>query len=1043
MISKFFIERPRFAMVVSIVITLCGLIAISQLPIALYPEITPPEVVVSAVYPGASADVVKKTVIEPIESQLNGVKDMIYISSSATNDGAATITVTFNIGTDSSMNVVNVQNRVSIASSSLPDEVKKTGVTVSEKSSNMLMVINLISPNGTYDEIFLNNYALINIRDALLRLPGVGDVQSFGSTDYSMRIWLDPDRLASLKMSVTEVIMAIQEQNVQVAAGQIGAAPTADDQQFQYTILSKGRLSSVEEFKEIIIRSNNGSDVRIKDIAKVELGSRDYSSASTLNGAPCAAFGVFQRPEGNALKIAELVKTEMKNLSERFPKDLAYDMPYDTTKFISASLEEVVETLVIAIILVILVVFIFLQDWRSTLIPSIAIPVSLIGTFAVMLAMGFSINLTTLFGLILAIGIVVDDAIIVIENVHRLMKKEHLSVKEAVIKTMEQVTRPIVSTTLVLLSVFVPVCFLPGITGELYRQFALTISISVAISAINALSLSPALCAVLLREEKEHTFFFFRWFNKSFDWLTSRYSGIAGYFVHRSVLTALIFCILMGCTYFIYKNTPTGFIPTEDQGFVIVDVQLPDAASLPRTGKVVSDIGKIIKNTPGVDSVLSITGYSMLTGCTASNSGLVIAILQDWSKRKTAELHQENILGSIYMSLAGISSAQIIPFSIPSIPGLGTTGGFEFMLQDTKSDNPQALAAAIGALLMKANDDTQAPELDMVYSTYRASVPQFFLDIDREKVKKLGLDLADIFTTLQSTLGSMYVNDFNKFGKVYQVKIQAAQDYRRFVHDIRNLYVKNQKGGMVPLETVLSIRTVFGPQLMKRYNLFSAASINGSSAAGYSSGQAMKRMEKLARETLPDGMKFEWTGMSYQEVLAGSKEMIIFALCLLFAYLFLVAQYESWMLPLAVILSVPVAFFGALIGTWLAGLENNIYTQIGFVLLIGLAAKTAILIVEFAMEEHDAGKDTVEAALFAAKLRFRAVCMTAFAFILGVLPLVISVGAGAASRRSLGTAVFGGMIAAGILGTVVIPSFFVIIQKIRDWTCHGKTAHNK
>lgn len=1036
MISKFFIERPRFAMVVSIVITLCGLIAMSQLPVALYPQITPPEVVVTASYPGASADIVKKTVIEPIESQINGVKDMIYISSSAANDGSASITVTFNIGTDSNMNVVNVQNRVSVAAPQLPDEVKKIGVVVSEKSSNMLMVINLISPEKTYDEIFLNNYALINVRDALLRIPGVGAVQSFGSMDYSMRIWLDPDRLASLKMTVAEVIEAINEQNVQVAAGQIGGAPISDNQQFQYTILTKGRLSSVEEFKEIIIRSKDGSDVRIKDVARVELGSKDYSSSSTLNGVPCSAFAVYQRPEANALEITKNVKAEMKKLHQRFPKDLEYEMAYDTTRFIDASLYEVKETLVIAIILVILVVFIFLQDWRSTLIPSIAIPVSLIGTFAVMLALGFSINLTTLFGLILAIGIVVDDAIIIIENVHRLMKKEHLPVKEAVIKTMEQVTRPIISTTLVLLSVFVPVCFLPGITGELYRQFALTISISVFISAVNALSLSPALCAVILREEKENTFIFFRWFNSFFEWLTNRYSWVAEYFVRRSVFTAFLFIILMGCTYFIYKNTPTGFIPTEDQGFVMVDVQLPDAAALPRTEKLVKEVTGIIKKTPGVNSVMAITGYSMLSGSSSSNSALVIAILDDWSKREKPELYQENVLGDIYMKIAGISSAQMIPFTIPSIPGLGTTGGFEFMLQDTKSDNPQTMAAALGGLLMKAN---QSPDLDMVYSTYRANVPQFYLDIDREKVKKLGLNLAEIFTTLQAALGSMYINDFNKFGKVYQVKIQAEKDYRRFVQDISNLYVRNQKGSMVPLETVLSIRTVFGPQLMKRYNLFPAASINGSAAPGYSSGQAMKAMEKIAKETLPDGMTFEWTGMSYQEIIAGSKQMIIFALCLLFAYLFLVAQYESWMLPLAVIFSVPVAFFGALIATWLAGLENNIYTQIGFVLLIGLAAKTAILIVEFAMEQHTEGKEIIEAALFAANLRFRAVCMTAFAFILGVLPLVISVGAGAASRRSLGSAVFGGMIAACIIGTIVIPSFYVIIQKTREWTC-GKKA---
>jgi len=1032
MFSKFFINRPRFAIVISIVMTLCGIIAILNLPVALYPQITPPAVEIRATYPGASADVVQKTVVAPIESQVNGVKNMIYMSSNSSNDGSATITVTFDIGSDGDMNTVNVQNRVSIALPQLPEEVKKTGVTVKEVSSNMLLIVNLYSPNEKYDALFLNNYAQINIRDALLRVPGVGNVQNLGGSDYSMRIWLDPDRLTSLKLTAGDVVAALSEQNIQVAAGQIGAPPISEKQQFQYSVRTKGRLSNVEEFKNIIIRSDNGSDVRIGNVARVELASQDYSSFSKLNGKPCSLLAVYQLPEANGLKIAEQVRKEMKKLSERFPEDIEYGMIYDTTRFINASLNEVIETLVIAVFLVILVVFIFLQDWRATLIPSIAIPVSLIGTFAIMLALGFSINLTTLFGLILAIGIVVDDAIVVIENVYRLMKEENLPPKEATIKTMEQVTSPVVATTLVLLAVFIPVSFLPGITGELYRQFALTISISVSISSINALTLSPALCGAILKKEGPKSFIAFVLFNKFFDWLTEKYTLTAAFFVRRTTVTIILFVTLMAVTYWIYGRLPTGFVPVEDQGYLMIEIQLPDSAAIPRTEKVVSMVSKMVKDIPGVADVMSITGYSMLDSGTSSNSALVIVVLDDWEKRKAPHLQQDAILAELDARLSVIPSALIIPFSLPSIPGLGTTGGFEFVLQNIKSDDPQDLAAAMGALIINAN---KQPELAGVYSTFRANVPQLYLEIDREKVKKLGINLSDVFTSLQASMGSMYINDFNKFGKVYQVRIQAEKDYRRFAQDITKLHVRNSKGDMVPLETILSVQTIFAPRIMKRYNLFSSATITGNTAPGRSSGEAIKIMERLAKETLPDGMSFEWTGMSYQEILAGSKVALIFALSIVFVYLFLVAQYESWTIPFAVIFSVPIAFFGALMALWAAGLDNNIYTQIGFVLLIGLAAKTAILIVEFAMEQHAAGKSIFDSAIFAARLRFRAVCMTAASFILGVIPLVVAMGAGAASRRSLGTAVFGGMLIAGIVGTIVIPAFYMIVQSFTEWAC--------
>lgn len=1035
MFSKIFIERPRFALVISIVISICGLIAIANLPVAQYPQITPPQVAISTSYPGASAEVVRKTIVEPIESQVNGVKNMLYMSSKSSNDGSANITVTFEVGTDGDINTVNVQNRASIANAQLPEEVKKQGVTVKEQSPNMLLIVNLFSPKGTYDGLYLNNYAQINIRDALLRIPGVGDVQNLGGSDYSMRIWLDPDRLASMGLTAGDVISAIQEQNIQVAAGQIGSPPAPKNQQFQYTVQALGRLTDVEEFKRIIIRMNpDGSTVRVKDVAKVELGAQSYSASSQLNSAPCALLAVYQLPEANGLQIADAVKKELKNVASRFPSnDMKYGMMFDTTKFINASLSEVVETLIIAVILVILVVFLFLQDWRSTLIPSVAIPVSLIGTFAFMQLLGFSINLTTLFGLILAIGIVVDDAIVVIENVNRLMDEDKMKPKEAAIETMRQVSGPVIATTLVLLAVFVPVCFMPGITGELYRQFAMTISISVLISSVNALTLSPALCACLLRPEKPKPFFLFVWFNRFFDWLTEKYTWIATFCVKRAVMMVVMFVVLMSVTYKLYTMLPTGFVPNEDQGFVMIDVQLPDAASIPRTQQVVNQIGGIVKQTPGVSDVMNVTGYSMLSGANSSNTALVICVLEDWDKRKTPELSQNAIIAKLRGKLAAIPSATIMPFGLPSIPGIGSTGGFEFVLQDTKGGTPEELENALNSVILKANE---RPELTGVFSTYRANVPQIFLQIDREKVKKLGVQLSDVFTTLQACLGAMYVNDFNKFGKVYQVRVQAQKKFREYAYDIQNLYVRNTEGDMVPLSTILSISTDFGPQVMNRYNLFSSATINGNASPGYSSGQAMKAMEEVADEVLPDGYKYEWTGMSYQEKLAGNQVMVIFALAITFIYLFLVAQYESWMLPLSIMLSVPVAFFGALGALWMMGLENNIYTQIGFVLLFGLASKTAILIVEFAKEQHSEGKSIIDAAIFAARLRFRAVCMTAVSFVLGVFPLVIAVGAGAVSRRCLGTAVFGGMLVAGIIGTIVIPAFYVIIQRIAEWVSH-------
>ena len=1036
MISKFFIHRPKFAFVISIVFCIAGFIAIRVLPVSQYPQIVPPQVSVTATYPGANASTVEKTVITPLESQINGVEDMIYMSSKSANDGTATITVTFGIGTDPNMNTVNTDNRVSIATPQLPEEVKQQGVTVKQKSSQILMILNIISPTGKYDEIFLSNYASLNIRDVMARVPGVSDATVLGGQDYSMRIWLNPDTMTSLKLSTTEVIDAIKEQNIQVAAGQIGAAPSAPDQQFQYTIQTQGRLSTVKEFQDIIIRENNdGSVVTVADIAKVELGSATYSAYGQLNGKPAANLAVFQLPDANAIEVSNGIKAELKKLSGRFNKDIECVVLYDTTDFVEASINEVMETLYIAVFLVILIVFIFLQDWRSSLIPTIAIPVSLIGTFAFMLAMGYTINTVSLFGLILAIGIVVDDAIVVVENVNRIMEEEGLDSVKATEKSMDQVTGPVIATTLVLLAVFVPVAFLPGITGELYRQFAVTISISVLISSVNALTLSPALCASLLKHKKKKKFIFFVWFDKALDFVTIRYNKYVAITVRRLTFVTVFFLCLLGAIYYIYGSLPTGFIPNEDQGAFMVNVQLPTGSALNRTGKVVDKITDIMKNTEGVADVISISGYSLLSGTSSSNTGFAIAVLKNWSKRTKPGLSATALIDKLNGEFSQIPDAKIFAYNLPPIQGLGSGGGFEFVIQDETGNNPQRLAAVLRAVILKANE---SPIISSAFSTYEAEVPQIFLNIDRWKAKKLGIPMSYIFNTLQTYLGSIYVNDFNKFGKVYKVYLQAESKFRSKVEDIYNLYAKNKNGDMVPLKTLLTAKTILGPDVIDHYNMFASATINGDTAHGYSSGQAIKKMEEIAKETLPDGMTYSWTGTAYQEIIAGNMVAVIFVLAIIFIYLFLVAQYESWMISVAVMLSVPVAMFGAVLGLKLLGVPNDIYAQIGFVLLFGMASKTAILVVEFAKVQREEGKPIIESAEYAAHTRFRAVLMTAFSALLGFMPLLIASGAGANSRHSLGTSVMGGMISATILGTLFVPSFYVLIQTIVE----GKSKKN-
>ena len=1033
MISQFFINRPRFAIVIAILFLLSGLIALFTLPITLYPNITPSVITVSTRYPGADAQTVLDTVIQPIESQINGVKRMLYMSSTATDDGSASVKVTFDIGTDGDTNTVNTQNRVNWATAQLPQEVQRQGVITKEASSNILAVITLYSPNGTYSELELSNFMSISVKDEIARIPGVGDVMEFGEMTYAMRIWLDTMRMASLKVTVEDVKSAIAAQNVQVSAGALGDAPSSPEQAERLSVAAQGRLANPEQFGSIVIRSNSdGSQVRLRDIARVEMGAETYSGISTLNGKPAAMLAVYQLNEANGLEIAREINKRLDRLKNNlFPEDLEYGIQYDTTKFITASIDEVKNTLFEAVLLVVLVTFLFLQDWRSTLVPTIAIPVSLVGTFAVMLGIGYSINMTTLFGLILAIGIVVDDAIVVIENVSRLME-EHLPPKEAALKSMKQVTGPIIATTSVLLAMFVPVCFLPGITGVMYRQFGITISVAVFISMINALTLSPALCALLLKpvDPNRRKFFFFRWFDAGFDKLTRGYSSIVKSLLRKSVLVLLLYAVMGAGALKLYTLLPTGFIPNEDQGAFFVSVQLPDGASLMRTEKVTQKVTGILRGIPEVEDFIFTSGFNILNGINASNCAFGIVTLKDWSERKDKEKQQDAVIAKFYAKALQIPDASIVPFGVPSIPGLGTTSGFSLMLQDTSGNmTPQDFQKTLNEILVEANN---SPVFSSVYSTFRASFPQVYLDIDREKAIRLGVTPDSINTALQGIFGSTYVNDFNKYGKSYKVELQGDNVFRDDVRDLTKAYVRNGKGDMVPLGTLVDIKYNFVPQFLTRYNMFQSVLVNGSAAPGYSSGQAMDEMEKIVKK-VNSGMSFEWTDMSYQEKLAGNQIVIVFALALLFIYLFLVAQYESWMIPFSVLLSVPVAFLGAVLSLYLLNIENNIYTQVGFVLLFGIACKTAILIVEFAKEQHEKGTPILEAAEYAARLRFRAVLMTAVSFILGTFPLVVALGAGAVSRRSLGTAVFGGMLVSVIIGTLLIPVFYAVIQRMIEW----------
>ncbi|MCH2085590.1 MAG: multidrug efflux RND transporter permease subunit [Pseudoalteromonas sp.] len=1028
MISKTFISRPKFALVISIVITIAGLISMALLPVNMYPQITPPQVQISANYPGASAQIVEESVIRPIEEQVNGVEDMMYIESTSSNNGTANITVYFKVGTDTDIAQVNVQNRVALAEAGLPEEVKRQGVSVKKKSSSMLLGINLYSNQENIDAIFLSNYATNYLTEPLGRINGVASAEVMGEQTYSMRLWLRPDRMASLGLTVSEVQAALQEQNTIVAAGKLGAAPSASSQQFEYSIQAKGRLKTPEEFGQTIIRSSkDGNFVRLNDIARIELGAASYSTTAKLNQQDTAFIVIYQLTEANATQVAADVKARMAELAKQLPDGVEYSIPYDTTEFINRSIDEVVVTLVQAVGLVILVVFLFLQNWRATLIPTVAIPVSLVGTFAFMMMMDYSINLITLFGLVLAIGIVVDDAIIVIENVERILKEEKLPIKEAVTKAMEQVSGPIVATTLVLLAVFVPVGFMPGITGELYKQFSVTISFAVLISSLNALTLSPALCALLLNEKAMKPIKWLAPFENIITRSTNGYSKVINFILKRTARMALFAVVIFAAAGWLVKTVPTGFVPAEDQGFLFVDVQLPDAAASGRTQDVMHKLGEIVKNEPAATDFIAVSGFSLLGGA-GSNNALGIVVLKDWEERTSPELGLRAVLTRLMGQFWAMPDAQIMAFNPPSIPGLGTSAGFEFRLQDSEGREPAELAQVLNGLIYEAN---QRPELSNVYSTFRANVPQYFLEIDRNKAKAQGVALSDIFLTLQAQLGSLYINDFNQFSRTYRVIMQAESRFRQNPADLQYYYVHNDEGAMVPLTTLAKLEPILGPTSLTHFNLYRSASISGQPATGYASGDAIKAMQELA-EQLPTGYVYEWAGQSKQEIEAGNMAPILFGLAVVFVYLFLVAQYESWTIPFSVIAAVPLALFGAMLALYVIGMENNIYAQVGLVLLIGLSTKTAILIVEFAMEERAAGKGIFEAALNAARLRFRAVLMTALSFVLGVLPLVFASGAGAGSRISLGITVLFGMLAATIFGTLLVPLFYTLVQSMRE-----------
>lgn len=1021
--SKFFITRPIFAAVISIIIVLAGIAAALKLSIAQYPQIAPPTVVITASYPGASAETLSKTVAGPIEEQLSGVEGLLYFNSSTDSSGILNITATFEIGTNIDQATFNVSNRVNIASPRLPEMVRRTGVIVQKKSNDILLVVMLTSKDKQFDPLFLSNYATLNVLDEIKRVKGVGDASIFGARDYSMRIWLKPDRMAQLRVTTSDIAAAIQSQNAQYAAGKIGQEPSVDEQQLIYTVNAKGRLLDPNEFGNIIVRAGGPDGILyLKDIARIELGSQTYDINTTLNGKPGVGIPIFLQTGANALDTAKGIKEKMAELKERFPKGMDFEIPYDTSSFVKASMKEVFKTLGEAMLLVVIVVFLFLQNWRATLIPIIAVPISLIGTFAGLYLFGFSINTLTLFAMVLSIGIVVDDAIVVLENIERLMAEEKLSPIKAAIKSMEQVSAAVVAIVLVLCAVFVPVAFMGGIAGELYRQFAVTVTIAVVISGVVALTLTPALCAIILNPKSIHSKFFDR-FNSGFNKLTHFYIKVVNGTLSHRLIGGVVFVGIVITSIFLFKYTPTSFVPSEDQGYVITAVMLPDGATISRTSKTTEAVRSAIASDPASAFQFAVNGYDLIGGGNKSNAATMFVRLKDWAER-------ESSASDIVKKLFGIGMMQpdglAIAFNPPSIRGLGNSGSMEIYVQSRSDTDPLRLFTAVNLFIEALKKE---PRLTDINSFFRPNVPQIFIEVDEAKAMSLGIPISSIYDTLQSTMGSLYVNDFNKSGRTYRVQLQAEAPYRMSPDDLGKVYVRSNTGAMIPLSAISTVRSIVGAEQLERFNGLLSAKVLAGGAPGVSSGDTIKLVEKIAKESLPEGYQMAWTGQAYQEKRTGSAALFAFGFAIIMVFLILAAQFETWALPLAVIMAVPFALTGALIAILVRGMPNDIYFQIGLITLIGLAAKNAILIVEFASQKMEEGMPLIEAAVEAARLRFRPIVMTSMAFVFGIVPLVFATGAGAAARQSMGTGVFGGMILATFIATIFIPLFFVWLSK--------------
>ncbi len=1021
-------------MVISLLIVLGGAVSIFILPIQEYPDVAPPTVVVSATYVGANSYTVEETVTRPLEDKINGVNGMIYMDSSSTSAGTATINVYFEPGYDLDIAAVDVQNKVAMATPQLPSEVRQQGVIVDKKSPSIVCFV-AISGDERYDESFLNNYATINVLDELRRVKGVGKAEILGEKKYAMRVWLDPDRVKAMGLTPAEIISAIQSQNRQAALGKIGAPPTFRDQQIEFILTTEGRLDQVRQFENVVIKyKEDGTLVYLKDVANIELGSEKYEWNALLNKQPAATIGIYQLPGSNSLEIKKQIVLKMKDLQRRFPEGVKATIPYDTTLFVEVAIQNVVQNLLIAILLVILIVYIFLGSWRPTVIASVAIPVSLIGSFGIMQIAGFSINFLTLFGLILAIGIVVDDVILVVENVERIMEeKPELTVPLVVKETMLELIGPIIATTLVLVAVFVPVSMMPGLTGAIYRQFALTISFAVMISSLNAMTLSPALAAIIIkrRPEGQGKFILFRKFDQMFDWITRGYTFIVRLLIKLRWLVVCVFFGLLVATWYMFKITPTGFVPEEDKGAFLVMLNLKPGTAIERTVDVRQELEKQILEIPGVSDLIMIDGYNILTGTLDSSAGVGFVTLKHWRERKAPELTVQAIIGAVNKIGGGIGEAKVAAFNLPGIPGLGSVGGFDLRLQDYLAGDINTFVGYAGKLIAAANKD---PRVGMAYTTYAPNYPMLSVDIDRKKVSALGVEMSELFSTMQVYLGSYYVNDFTKFGKVFRVYLQAEKEFRSSPQDIDKLFVRNHNGDMVPLSALVSVNYMTGPQNLAHYNMYRSIQINGVSAPGYSSGQAMAAMEEIAAQVLPADGTFglDWSGMSYQERLAGNAQIFVFAFAFIVVYLVLCAQYESWILPIMILVSVPLVMLGAMLSLNFTGLDNNLFAQIGLVLLIGLSCKNAILIVEFAKELREQGQTIFDAALNAATLRFRAIMMTILSFVFGVLPLAFAVGAGAMTMKSIGTVVLGGMVAATFISTMLVPVVYVLLETMRE-----------